>query len=349
MSANAALRLPEAVVDSPPEPEEERSAAPEHDGEQDSPLEQQDERSTSFVFEHKVFGVPEVYFALTTDRKPALHIAYGDLKAQIETRSLRRGFAIEPQSNDDRMLRTVEKSLRFVRQIRPNDSIPREVLDGSASWAAEERHQVVAHGRLTLQLASWATGQMVHVKRSQIADLVKNPAIVARVEAAVSEIAKRLGLAAGEERLVLDRVAAFAKELSYIEAIRERFENARTIEHKAAKLMAIYKMDRVLGESLMRVISLIKGPFSAFNVKFSALDKDTSDVVSICKSYDDKVAALRRTRDDMFELYVMWEPILESWQNVPLEMSKPAEETIRATFQFLARHYPQQTAWKRAR
>src|SRR3954447_3094299 len=80
-----------------------------------------DERSTTFLFEHKVFDVPGIYFALTQDRKPALHINYGDLRAQIETRSLRRGFEIEPASADDTMLGVVERSLRFVREIRPND------------------------------------------------------------------------------------------------------------------------------------------------------------------------------------------------------------------------------------
>ena len=56
---------------------------------------------------------------------------------------------------------------------------------------------------------------------------------------------------------------------------------------------------------------------------------------------------MRRTRDDLFELYMMWEPILFGWQHIAIEKCRSSEETIRATFQFLARHYPQQTAWRR--
>jgi hypothetical protein len=327
MTATAAMPLPTEMADGPPP--------------------QFDERSTTFLFEHKVFDVPDVYFALTADRKPALHINYGDLRAQIETRSLRRGFAIVPESADDRMLGVVEQSLRFVRRIRPNDSIPREVLDGTASWAADESHRIIAHGRLTLQLASWMTGNTAHVRRDQIGALTSNPAVVERVQAAVTEIAQRIGIASEEKHLIVDRIAAFAQELSYVEAIRERFDGARLIDQKVARLLAIYKMDRFVGENLMRVAALIKTPIGLFEVMFADLDKRSSDIVGICQAYDERVAALRRTRDDLFELYMMWEPILDGWKDVPIEKCKPAEDLIRNTFQFLARHYPQQTAWKR--
>jgi hypothetical protein len=326
MTANAALALAETV---------------------DAPPFQDDERSTTFLFEHKVFDVPDVYFALTSDRKPALHINYGDLRAQIETKSLRRGFAISPSSADDRMLRVVEQSLRFVRRIRPNDSIPREVLDGTASWAADESHRIIAHGRLTLQLASWMTGNTAHVRRDQIGALTANPAVVDRVQAAVAEIAQRIGLADDQKHQIIDRIAAFAQELSYVEAIRERFDGAAIIEQKVAKLLAIYKTDRFVGENLMRVSVLIKTPILKFEMMFAEMDKNSADIVSICQAYDEKVALLRRTRDDMFELYMMWEPILDGWKSVAIEKCKPAEDLIRTTFQFLARNYPQQTAWKR--
>jgi hypothetical protein len=306
-----------------------------------------DERSTTFTFEHKVFDVPGVYFALTNDRKPALHISYGDLRAQIETKSLRRGFEIDAGSADGSMLNVVERSLRFVREIRPNDSIPREVLDGTASWAADECHRVIAHDRMMLHLAAWSTGQRVHVKRDQISGLARNAAIQEKVKEAIRAVAEKLGLGDDGKAMILDRIASFGRELAYIEAIRERLNEARSIEQKVAKLMAIYKNDRFVGESLMRVASLVTGPLTQFDIKFTGIDNDTADIIGICQRYDEKVAQLRRTRDDLFELYMMWEPILFGWQHIAVERSKATEETIRTTFQFLARNYPQQTAWRR--
>jgi hypothetical protein len=306
------------------------------------------ERSTHFVFQHKVFSVPNVFFSLTEDRKPAMHINYGDLRAAIELRGVRSGFSIVPNSHDDAMLDVVEGSLRFVRKIKPNDSIPREVLDGTASWAIDESHHLVAHSRLTVQLASWMTGKTsVNVARDQIKALASNPEVIARVQAGVSQMVAQLGLQSHEKHVIVDRIEAFAKELSYVEAIRERFDAARAINLKVARLLAIYKTDRFIGDNLLRISALMAGPLSAFDAIFASVDGMIADVVGICRNYEEKVAALRATRDDLFELYMMWEPMFTRWQDQPIEKGKHTEESVRLLFQFLARNYPQQNTWKR--
>jgi hypothetical protein len=305
-------------------------------------------RSTTFIFEHKVFQVPSVFFALTEDRKPAMHIDYGDLRAAIELRAVRSGFGILPYSSDDLMLGTVEGSLRFVRKIRPNDSIPREVLDGTASWAIDDSHHQTAHSRLTLQLAAWITGgNAVRLSRAQIRSLAANPEVVSRVQAAVAEIAQKVGLQPHEKHLIIDRIEAFARELSYVEAIRERFDSARGINQKVARLLALYKTDRFVGDNLTRVAALMAGPLAAFETMFAGVDAMIADIIGICQKYEERVAALRVMRDDLFELYLMWEPILARWQEQEIIKSKPTEESIRLLFQFLARHYPQTNTWKR--
>jgi hypothetical protein len=328
MSSNTALRLPVGMTSARPEAKE--------------------ARSTHFVFEHKVFEVPSVFFALTEDRKPAMHIDYGDLRAAIELRAVRSGFSIVPYSSDDTMLGVVEGSLRFVRKIRPNDSIPREVLDGTASWAIDDSHHQTAHSRLTLQLAAWMTGKTAaKLGRDQIRALAVNPDVVSRVQAAVAEIVQKVGLQAHEKHVIVDRIEAFAREFSYVEAIRERFEGARGISLKVARLLALYKADRFVGDNLTRVAALMAGPFAAFDKMFAAADAMVADIIGICQNFDERVASLRVMRDDLFELYLMWEPILDRWQNQQIIKSKPTEESIRLLFQFLARHYPQASTWKR--
>ena len=305
-------------------------------------------RSTTFAFEHKVFQVPSVFFALTEDRKPAMHIDYGDLRAAIELRSVRSGFGIVPYSSDDLMLGTVEGSLRFVRKIRPNDSIPREVLDGTASWAIDDSHHQTAHSRLTLQLAAWMTGgNAVRLSRAQILTLATNPEVISRVQAAVAEIARKVDLQPHEKHKIIDRIEGFARELSYVEAIRERFDGARGISQKVARLLALYKTDRFVGDNLTRVATLMAGPLAAFETMFANVDAMIADIIGICQKYEERVAALRVMRDDLFELYLMWEPVLARWQEQEIIKSKPTEESVRLLFQFLARHYPQTNTWKR--
>ena len=305
-------------------------------------------RSTTFTFEHKVFQVPSVFFALTEDRKPAMHIDYGDLRAAIELRAVRSGFSIPKHSADDHMLGVVEGSLRFVRKIRPNDSIPREVLDGTASWAIDDSHHLTAHSRLTLQLAAWMTGKSAaRLGRDQVKTLASNPEVISRVQAGVSEIVQKMGLQAHEKHVIVDRIESFARELSYVEAIRERFEAARTLSVKISKLLAMYKTDRFVGDNLTRVGSLMAAPLATFDGMFAKVDAMIADIMGICQNYDERVIELRVMRDDLFELYLMWEPILTRWQETQVIKSKPTEESVRLLFQFLARHYPQTSTWKR--
>jgi hypothetical protein len=183
--------------------------------------------------------------------------------------------------------------------------------------------------------------------RDQIRALAGNPEVVSRVQAAVADIVQQVGLRSDEKHVVVDRIEAFARELSYVEAIRERFDGARCIGQKVAKLLALYKTDRFVGENLTRVAALMQGPLAAFDAMFTSADAMTADIIGICQAYDERVAALRTMRDDLFELYLMWEPILTHWQELQVIKSKPTEESIRTLFQFLARHYPQTNTWKR--
>jgi hypothetical protein len=277
-----------------------------------------------------------------------MHISYGDLRAAIELRAVRSGFSIPQHSADDLMLGVVEGSLRFVRKIRPNDSIPREVLDGTASWAIDESHHMTAHSRLTVQLASWMTGKTsTNLARTQLRALAANPEVITRVQAGVAEIVQKIGLQPHEKHVIVDRIEAFARELSYVEAIRERFEGARSISHKVAKLLAMYKTDRFVGDNLTRVAALMVTPLQAFETMFAKADAMIADIIGICQSYDERVMQLRVMRDDLFELYLLWEPILTRWQETQVVKAKPTEESVRLLFQFLARHYPQASTWKR--
>jgi hypothetical protein len=190
-------------------------------------------------------------------------------------------------------------------------------------------------------------GSGVRLARDQIRSLAANPEVVSRVQAAVAEIVQKVGLQPHEKHVIVDRIEAFARELSYVEAIRERFDAARGINQKIARLFALYKADRFVGDNLTRVAALMTGPLAAFETLFGNVDAAVADVVGICRTFDERVAQLRAMRDDLFELYLMWEPILSHWQEQEIVKAKGTEESIRQLFQFLARHYPQSSTWKR--
>src|SRR5258708_13070034 len=98
-------------------------------------------RSTNFLFENKVFSLEHGFFSMTRDTKePVFNVMLGELRATLPLASLRSEFNIAPGSSDGRLLDLVEASLRFVKEISPNDPIPRQPLDGSPSCTVETRH-----------------------------------------------------------------------------------------------------------------------------------------------------------------------------------------------------------------
>ncbi|MHA1154240.1 MAG: hypothetical protein ACTSQ7_16590, partial [Alphaproteobacteria bacterium] len=152
--------------------------------------------STRFAFEHKVFSVEGCYFtANNKGEKPKFLMPMGEELASIALGSLRQEFSIADDSSDGRLLEIVAKSLKYVQEIRPNDSIPQELLDGSASWSVEERHRTAAHARIKIQLATLMTGREDQViQTDQIEQLIDDPEIKRRVQQAFGLVAKKLGL-----------------------------------------------------------------------------------------------------------------------------------------------------------
>jgi hypothetical protein len=167
-----------------------------------------DDRSQTFAFEHKVFSMAGGYFAYVKDTKDAaFHIPLGDLKGAIALPILRTEFDLTPETNDGRLLGIVEKSLRYVKEIRPNDSIPHELLDGTASWSVEEKHRTIARNRLTVQLVSWLTGgETVMVDLTQLEQISDDPKTKARVQEAFTKAAEKLGIGAERKQEVVDMI-----------------------------------------------------------------------------------------------------------------------------------------------
>src|SRR5215212_803058 len=113
----------------------------------------------AFNFESKVFGMPEARFVTAHDGEPVLNIMVGTMRASLPIKTVVNSFVVTDP--DQELLGVVAKGLKYVKEIRPGDSIPSEVIDGSASWAIDERHAETARSRLTVQLVGWFTGKPV--------------------------------------------------------------------------------------------------------------------------------------------------------------------------------------------
>jgi hypothetical protein len=272
----------------------------------------------------------------------------GDLRAALPLRTLRFEFKIAEDSPDGKLLEIVEKSLSFVKEICPNDEIPRELLDGSASWSVEERHRLIAQSRLAIQITTWLGGDesvLGDVKQLQI--VAADPATKQRVQTAIGEIAERLGIGRDRKHLVMDKIDQFARELSYIEALRERGTSVKQVLDMLNRLMKTYRADKSVTEDIVRVLQLLRPPAEDFDVTFELIDGQTGHILTILQKFESQVSFVREMRNDLHQRLMKWDELLAKWEGLGTARSSEAEALIKESYRFAAQHFPQMQSWRR--
>lgn len=306
-------------------------------------------RNTHFDFQHKVFKLPGAFFNIEpTSKEPVLNIMLGDLKASLPFNTLNESFEITEGTHDGRLLDIVEKGLRFVKQIRPGEEIPGELLSGRASWSVQDKHRTIARGRLTVQIVSWITGsEVIVVNLEELEQIVEDPQTKARLKTAFKDIAERLAIGGNAEQYITDRVDDLAQELSYIEALRDRFKAIRAINDNLARLTQIYRSDRTFCSELARMQGLIRKPLKEFDATFEQADAQTGEILGALRGFDSTVRFIRKIRDDLRAALLDWEETLALWDGVAIERSGKIEQIQKQTYRFLANKFIEVAVWNR--
>ncbi|MEP3245226.1 MAG: hypothetical protein ABJN40_13780 [Sneathiella sp.] len=301
--------------------------------------------STHFAFEHKIFGVKGAHFKLTHDTKEAaLFVELGEMKGAIPIRSICQEFGIDKDSTDAELLNTISNSLKFVREIHPNDSIPTEILDGSASWCIEEIHKQIARGRITMQLISWLAGsEEIITNMGELEAIANDPETKNKVQNAFKEIAAKLGITKDD---VVEKVDDVIRELAYIEALRSHYSHIKKIGTNIDRLRSVYKRDRGMMEDLSRIYALIEPVINSFDSTFDEMDAQTCEVLTILKNYGPTIEHIRRIRDDLHQRFMIWDDMIEGWKNLSAEEDPLVERQLKVTYRFLAQNFIQAQTWR---
>jgi hypothetical protein len=299
--------------------------------------------STLFEFSHALFGAPEARFVLGSDGRPCMGMKLGTLDALVPLSSLVKEFTIDG-TPDGLLLETVTAGLKYVKVIRPGDSIPRELLDGTASWRVDDEHLEIAQGRVTLQLNGWLNGQERLVfDPIEILQLVGDPAVVARVKAGYPKIAEQLGLVGETEvRACLDKLT---RELVYIEALRARFGAVQQLQGKLAAFRRAYRKDKTIDEELIRVNNLLLKPLDLFTKAFADVDGNCGEIIAVLRNLDAMITYIRESRDALHARLMSWDDLLKRWQEVNPEISVANEGLIKELYRFLAQNYLTTKSW----
>ena len=302
---------------------------------------------THFAFDHAVFTVKEASFVLSpATGEPVYNVPLGDVRASLALETLMASFNISKNSTDGQLLDIIKKSLKFVKEIRPGDSIPSEILDGTASWKVEPHHREIARARISLQIVSWMAGKQVdRTDAAELETMARNPEIKKKVNEALDVMAEKLGLTGDARKDVVSRFEDLAREMAYIEALRERFSKIQLLFTNINQLTGIYKRERSVMEELTRVRALMKMPVDRIDALFNEFDANTCEILNTMKKFAAQLRYIRQTRDTLHERFMLWDDLLEKWAGVTLERTAQLDRLIRITYQFVARHFPQGNDW----
>lgn len=309
------------------------------------------EKATQFNFQHRLFKIEGGHFrrdSLTGE--PVYNLPSDDLKVVLPINALRTEFRIEGDHPDAPLIDLVGQALKHVREVHPGDSIPNEVLDGSASWSIEPRHYKRARMRIDVQLASWISGdEQVLVDDDLLEQVADDPKTKEKLDKAILRLSEEIGGGADATLSPTDRVSqrieALVRELSYIEALREHFQMLDTIAQKLEKLMKLFKTSRVVKDDISRVKVLFATPDKDIKTLCSDMDDHTSEVRSLVLNYENSVSYIRDKRDLLRGYSLEWEHIFDLWRETPIVADENAVRLIRATYQFLSQRYAPVVKW----
>jgi hypothetical protein len=303
-----------------------------------------------FEFAHKVFRVEGGLFQLDPQTDdPVYSVDLGDVRANLTFAALRSAFGLEPADADSKLLDEVARGLAFVRCIRPGDTIPSELLDGTASWSVTDQHRAIARGRISVGLVAWMSGKRGTDAMSmlELAKVASDPETKVRVQAAFGKLAEELGLSPDRKGEVVDQIDRLVDELSYIEALRERVGRARRIVETLKRLRAAYKRERGVHDEIERTIALSESPVARLEGQIADVDGQTGETANALRTLPRQIAFIRETRDRLHAQLMKWDDLLTAWHGVSADRSSTAQRLVRDTYRFVARYFPAESEWIR--
>jgi hypothetical protein len=301
-----------------------------------------------FRFEHKLFSVNSCVFRRTSSAGGgvSLYMPLGNVMVAVPVDKIVKTFDIPTDSNDAALLSRVAAALKFVQEIRPGDSIPSEIINGRASWMVDPKFLGAAKAKISLQLVAWLTGNHVdNLDINEFIVLAERGDIREKVQEAFASIAEKLGYGSEHRQEVVELVDRFAVELSYIEALRDRFNELRHVLAKLKTLAALHRRDRNVVETVARCSTLLAKPVQRVLDKFTAFDANVGEILNTLQRFDAQVVYVRDTRDGLRENYLYWEEMIRLWENLKPVSGPEAEHAVRETYRFAARNFSSGVAW----
>lgn len=293
---------------------------------------------TSFDFQHRVFKTSGARFVLKGQSKtPSFCVDMGGLVGVIEIDALRKEFGITTDSEDGRLIDTAVAGLRYVPDIKPGDAIPSELLNGTASWQISVKHKKIAEQRLQIQLLSWVGGKEILITDpKEITLFLEQIENKEKLRTAFRNAAEALGYENNNVDPVISRIELLAREICYIEALRDRFALIPVIDQKVQNILASLGGDRNAKMEVNRIRVLLQSGIKEYSAIFAEADAQTGEIIAALKTIDRQTQFIRNNRDRLRFLLMEWEPHISSLKDWHTRRTPQTEKLLSELYRFLA-------------
>ncbi|HVI52008.1 MAG TPA: hypothetical protein VM661_12410 [Candidatus Sulfotelmatobacter sp.] len=306
----------------------------------------EEEMPTHVVFEHPIFAKFEgCHFVYNHQaNEPVMCVTVGNNKAALPFPGVKREFALK--DNDCHMLDLLSEGLKYVSGLAVGDPLPKEIITGEATWELTQRHVVVAHQRISMQLVNWLTGvDDLITDPDALVQLADDPATKKKVNEAFGEAAERLGIGRENKQEMLKYVEKLTHELAYIEALRDKFGDVQNIQKKVDGLRKVYSRERSVCDMIDQIRKLFQIAVNDFKRRFLEVDAQTGEILSVLKNLENQVRFIRGMRDDLHIRLMAWEDLIGEWKKVEVCVSYQISNILGRVYQFLAPRFMKVDDW----
>jgi hypothetical protein len=226
--------------------------------------------------------------------------------------------------------------------------LPSEVLTGEASWEPGPVHLRVANAKLHWQLVTWLNGggsaEEPPLDAETLLRVADDPDRRRLVQDAFAHAAEVLQLPNSEA--VVGLVEELARELAYIEALRDRLlAPVKIMVGKLNRIAQGFRGDASRRETLTRVRHLATTALEKIGRKFEELDAQTGEVMSALRNTDGQQTFIRRNRDWLYVTQRAWQPLLSEWDVAGVRIDDETLILLNRTYRFLAPRFMPVTEW----
>jgi hypothetical protein len=148
---------------------------------------------------------------------------------------------------------------------------------------------------------------------------------------------------------VIGLVEELARELAYIEALRDRLlRRAKVMAEKLNRIAKAFRGDASHLETLTQVRRLAATALKQMSRRFDELDAQTGEVMSALRNADSQRTFIRSNRDWLYRTQRAWQSLLTEWESAGIGFDEGVLQLLNRTYQFLAVRFMPVTEWAAA-